>query len=188
MTVFLLRKMDPDYVEDARVVDTEPSTEQSLMRRMKERLRMFLISLSVAGIDVCYAAEVAFVSPLYLQLGVPVNIMTMCWVISPSLGFFLGPILGGASDSCKSRLGKRRPFIILYAVGISLGLLLVSYGADIGVLLGDSGYNMASGSWNTSIHNITFPTTVDGSDTSPYVPEGTHHTIGTCFLQFILLV
>ena len=103
--------------DDESEKDLATQQEGNLSKKIKERLRMFLVSLTVGGIDICYAAEVTFVSPLYLQLGVPINLMTMCWMISPVLGFFLVPILGGASDSCRSRLGKRRPFIILYSAG-----------------------------------------------------------------------
>ena len=37
------------------------------------------------------------------------------------IGFFLTPLLGSLSDRCRSRLGRRRPFIILLSIGIILG-------------------------------------------------------------------
>lgn len=127
---------------EKKLAETPPLSEvqmtQSWPDRWKKILRMSLISAAVGGIELCYSAETAFVSPLLLQLGVPVYLMTLCWMASPALGFFLVPLLGSASDTCSSKLGRRRPFIILYSVGIILGLMLVPYGKNIGELLGDS--------------------------------------------------
>ena len=134
---------------------------QTWSERWRRMFRMCLISAAVGGIELCYSAETAFVSPLLLQLGVPVYLMTLCWMASPFLGFFLVPILGSASDTCTSSMGRRRPFIILYSIGIILGLLLVPYGKDIGQLLGDnknvnqSGLSLVS-SLNLTSTNQTF--------------------------------
>ena len=75
------------------------------------------------GIEFCYAAETAFVSPTLLKIGVKHEYMTLIWCLSPLVGFFLTPILGSLSDQCTSKLGRRRPFIILLSVGIILGKL-----------------------------------------------------------------
>ncbi len=47
--------------------------------------------------------------------------MTLIWCLSPLVGFFLTPIMGSMSDGCRSRLGRRRPFIILLSIGVILG-------------------------------------------------------------------
>ena len=147
---------------------------------------MFLVSLTVGGIDICYAAEVTFVSPLYLQLGVPINLMTMCWMISPVLGFFLVPILGGASDSCRSRLGKRRPFIILYSAGIALGLMLVSYGNNIGMFFGDGEEHLYSLHKNTSNHYTSLNSSEVNEGYPQSAPTMSDHTIGKSFCTAVL--
>ena len=95
-------------------------------RRKKTRLELVLLSLVVFGIEICYAAETAFVSPILQKIGVPLQFMTMVWCLSPILGFFTCPILGGLSDACRSTLGRRRPFIIIYSIG-KLDPVLVSW-------------------------------------------------------------
>lgn len=60
----------------------------------------------------------------------------MVWGIAPILGFFLSPIMGSISDRCTSALGRRRPFILVLAVGIVAGLILVPHGKHIGMYLG----------------------------------------------------
>ena len=120
----------------APLADEEATT--SWPERVRTTVRMILIAACVGGIEFAYAAETALVSPLLLQLGVPVYLMTLSWCASPLLGIFFVPVLGSLSDTCTSPLGRRRPFIIVYSVGIVIGLLLVPYGKNIGELLGDS--------------------------------------------------
>ncbi|XP_049694568.1 proton-associated sugar transporter A isoform X2 [Helicoverpa armigera] len=95
------------------------------------------ISAAVMGIEFSYAGETAFVSPTLLQIGVPHQQMTLVWALSPLIGFFMTPLLGSLSDRCRSRFGRRRPFIVLMSVGVLLGLILVPNGEDIGYALGD---------------------------------------------------
>lgn len=97
-------------------------------RTYKSRFELIRLSAVVCGIEFCYAAETAFVSPILLQIGLPVMFMTWAWCLPPLIGFFLVPILGSLSDKCHTRFGRRRPFILLYSIGILLGLLLVANG------------------------------------------------------------
>ncbi len=53
------------------------------------------------------------------------------------IGFLLQPVLGLMSDRCQSRFGRRRPFIIVLAVGSFLGISLILNGFLIGQKLGD---------------------------------------------------
>ncbi len=62
----------------------------------------------------------------------------MVWGLSPIVGFFACPILGSLSDVCTSKLGRRRPFIIIYSIGILFGLFLTGYGHVIGGLVSSS--------------------------------------------------
>ncbi|XP_055854045.1 proton-associated sugar transporter A [Episyrphus balteatus] len=110
--------------------------------RSKSRFDFIRLSSLAVGIEFAYAAETAFVSPILLQIGIEHKHMTMIWGLSPLLGFFLAPLLGSVSDRCQLSFGRRRPIISLLSFGILLGLLLVPYGRDIGILLGDSPPNM----------------------------------------------
>ena len=101
----------------------------------KTKWQFVSISLVVFGIEICYAAETAFVSPILQKIGVPVQFMSMVWALSPLVGFFVCPILGILSDHCKWKMGRRRPFIIFYSIGIITGLFLVGYGTFLGQYL-----------------------------------------------------
>ncbi len=103
--------------------------------RPKTRSELILLSSIVCGIEFCYSAETAFVTPTLLTFGVPINSTTTIWCLSPCIGFFLSPIMGSLSDTCKSSFGRRRPFIVLLSLGIIIGLILVPNGDYISKLL-----------------------------------------------------
>nr|XP_005287102.1 proton-associated sugar transporter A isoform X2 [Chrysemys picta bellii] len=73
------------------------------------------------GIEFSYAMETAYVTPVLLQMGLPDQLYGMVWFISPILGFLLQPLLGAWSDRCTSRFGRRRPFILVLAIGLGGG-------------------------------------------------------------------
>ncbi|WAR04783.1 S45A2-like protein, partial [Mya arenaria] len=141
---YIQRIKDHDYLQTIHdvkrkiVPDTDPS-DLSHVGTQKSRAQLIRLSAAVCGIELCYAAETAFVSPILLKLGVPVAFMTLVWCLSPLLGFFLVPIMGSLSDRCPLKLGRRRPFILLFSVGIIIGLVLVPNGETFGILAGDTG-------------------------------------------------
>lgn len=93
--------------------------------RTKTRSELLLVSAAVMGIEFSYAAETAFVSPTLLSIGVQHKHMTLVWALSPLVGFFLTPIMGSFSDRCRLNLGRRRPFIILFSIGIFIGNVVI---------------------------------------------------------------
>ncbi|XP_069774757.1 proton-associated sugar transporter A isoform X3 [Narcine bancroftii] len=90
------------------------------------------------GIEFSYAMETAYVTPVLLQMGLPDELYGMVWFISPILGFLVQPLLGAWSDGCSSRFGRRRPFILVLAIGALIGLSLLLNGRDLGLAIADS--------------------------------------------------
>ena len=87
------------------------------------------------AIEFMYAVETALTVPILSSLRVSESYVTsandvfsyvislpryysLAWLISPILGFFLQPVIGMWSDTCKCRWGRRRPFILAFAIGI----------------------------------------------------------------------
>lgn len=97
-----------------------------LFFRKKTTSELIRISAAVMGIEFSYAAETAFVSPILLKIGVQHEHMTMVWALSPILGFLITPILGSLSDGCRLSMGRRRPFILLLALGVLMGEFVIS--------------------------------------------------------------
>ncbi|GIY96809.1 proton-associated sugar transporter A [Caerostris extrusa] len=106
--------------------------------RPKSCWELILLSGTVCGIEFCYSAERAFITPILLSLSLNIKFVTMIWWLSPLIGLMLTPILGSMSDSWESKMGRRRPFIFLYSIGILVGLVLVPNGHTIGLALGDT--------------------------------------------------
>ena len=145
-----------NVVTDAFWLNADGASEidPTSTKRKQTMVRLILLSCAVCGIELCYAAETAFVSPIILRLGVPATYATLAWCLSPLLGLVLGPLLGSVSDQCPSPLGRRRPFILLLSGGIVAGLLLVPRGASLGVALGDHPPSASCVSSLSTIDNI----------------------------------
>ncbi|KAL0965707.1 hypothetical protein UPYG_G00284690 [Umbra pygmaea] len=86
--------------------------------------RLVLHSLVMFGREFCYAVEAAFVTPVLLSVGLPESLYSLVWLISPLLGFLLQPVIGSASDYCRSPWGRRRPYILSLGIMILAGLSL----------------------------------------------------------------
>ncbi|XP_058163622.1 membrane-associated transporter protein isoform X3 [Dasypus novemcinctus] len=122
--------------EDGPFGSAEPS------RRPRGRLIMH--SLAMFGREFCYAVEAAYVTPVLLSVGLPKSLYSTVWLLSPVLGFLLQPVVGSASDHCRSRWGRRRPYILTLGVMMLLGTALYlngdaavsGFGGALGYLLG----------------------------------------------------
>ncbi|XP_064356305.1 membrane-associated transporter protein-like isoform X1 [Dromaius novaehollandiae] len=86
--------------------------------------RLVMHSMAMFGREFCYAVEAAFVTPVLLTVGLPKNLYSLVWLISPILGFVLQPVVGSASDHCTSSWGKRRPYILGLGIIMLLGMAL----------------------------------------------------------------
>ena len=111
--------------------------------RRKTRKELIILSSIVCGIEFCYSAETAFVTPTLLTAGLPIDTASIIWCLSPLFGFFVSPILGSLSDACKSSYGRRRPFIILYSIGIIIGLVLVPNSQYISRLIANDSHSVS---------------------------------------------
>ncbi|NXW61352.1 S45A2 protein, partial [Eurystomus gularis] len=86
--------------------------------------RLVMHSMAMFGREFCYAVEAAFVTPVLLSVGLPKNLYSLVWLISPILGFVLQPVVGSASDHCTCSWGRRRPYILGLGMIMLLGMTL----------------------------------------------------------------
>ncbi|XP_039246688.1 membrane-associated transporter protein [Pipra filicauda] len=86
--------------------------------------RLVMHSMVMFGREFCYAVEAAFVTPVLLSVGLPKNLYSLVWLISPILGFVLQPVVGSASDHCTCIWGRRRPYILGLGIIMLLGMAL----------------------------------------------------------------
>ncbi|XP_013861947.1 membrane-associated transporter protein [Austrofundulus limnaeus] len=119
-----------DYLDSAVFGAVEP--------HRRSRGRLILHSLVMFGREFCYAVEAAFVTPVLLSVGLPRSLYSLVWLISPILGFLLQPIIGSASDYCRSPWGRRRPYILVLGILMMIGISMFLNGdAVISALVSD---------------------------------------------------
>ncbi|NXO44164.1 S45A2 protein, partial [Locustella ochotensis] len=110
--------------------EKEEALRQSVMRtgavvpRRRAVGRLIMHSMAMFGREFCYAVEAAFVTPVLLSVGLPKNLYSLVWLISPILGFVLQPVVGSASDHCTCSWGRRRPYILGLGIIMLLGMAL----------------------------------------------------------------
>nr|AVQ04672.1 sucrose transporter-4 [Neolamarckia cadamba] len=110
------------------------------VRPQRVPLRLLLRVSSIAcGIQFGWALQLSLLTPYVQELGIPHAWASIIWLCGPVSGFFVQPLVGHMSDRCRSRLGRRRPFIIAGAASIVVAVVVIGFSADIGWLFGDRG-------------------------------------------------
>ncbi|EDV18826.1 uncharacterized protein TRIADDRAFT_9611, partial [Trichoplax adhaerens] len=69
---------------------------------------------------------------LQLKLGIPIGLTLIPVIVATVIGLFLTPIIGNLSDQCTSRIGRRRPFIIVLFIINLISAAMISYSRIIG--------------------------------------------------------
>ncbi|XP_032531584.1 membrane-associated transporter protein isoform X3 [Chiroxiphia lanceolata] len=114
--------------------------------------RLVMHSMAMFGREFCYAVEAAFVTPVLLSVGLPKNLYSLVWLISPILGFVLQPVVGSASDHCTCSWGRRRPYILGLGIILLLGMALYLNGdVMISGLGGALGYLTGAMDWGQTV-------------------------------------
>ncbi|VFQ63642.1 unnamed protein product [Cuscuta campestris] len=100
---------------------------------------LFRVASIAGGIQFGWALQLSLLTPYVQELGIPHAWASMIWLCSPVCGLFVQPLVGLISDRCRSRFGRRRPFILGGAISIMISVLIIGFSADIGWLFGDRG-------------------------------------------------
>ena len=94
--------------------------------------RLFIITSLVCGLEFCTASAFTYIPPILLKAGISDSLMTWLMGCGPLLGFLLCPVVGHSSDRCRSRYGKRRPFIMGFCLTIIVCLIIIPQSEAIG--------------------------------------------------------
>jgi maltose/moltooligosaccharide transporter len=96
--------------------------------RVKPSLRFWQIwnmSFGFLGIQFGWGLQMANMSAIYSYLGARPGQIALLWLAAPVTGVIIQPLIGQASDRTWTRLGRRRPYILVGAVLASLALILM---------------------------------------------------------------
>ncbi|KAK2523296.1 Slc45a2 [Columba guinea] len=117
-------KADMDSSREEEAVPQSVTRTGAVVPKQRAMGRLVMHSMAMFGREFCYAVEAAFVTPVLLSVGLPKNLYSLVWLISPILGFMLQPVVGSASDHCTCSWGRRRPYILGLGLIMLLGMAL----------------------------------------------------------------
>ncbi|CAE7204476.1 unnamed protein product [Rhizoctonia solani] len=106
-------------------------------------LQLPLANLPILGTQFVWSAEMAFVSPYLLELGLTRAHMALVMLAAPFSGLVVQPVIGALADASTSSWGRRRPFMLGGSVLCTLSLMMLSYAKEISAWV-SGGDNQAS--------------------------------------------
>lgn len=101
---------------------------------------ILLTTCAMAGVAICYSAQINLGTPHLLHLGLPTPYLSLAWLAGPLSGLIVQPIVGYFSDICTHPLGRRRPFLISGAFLTALSLVIFANSHRLANLLVDPAF------------------------------------------------
>lgn len=83
------------------------------------------MSFGFLGIQMGFALQNANASRILQIFGADVHELSWFWIIAPSMGLIVQPIIGHYSDNTWSKFGRRKPYFLVGALLASIGLILM---------------------------------------------------------------
>ena len=97
--------------------------------------RILMLGAAALAVEVAFSVEAGYAIPTVLKSGMPKGYTSIMWAFSPILGIFFQSYIGSASDRCRSKWGRRRPFILAGGLAVCFSLTLFAYGRPISTTL-----------------------------------------------------
>ncbi|KAK4868220.1 hypothetical protein LT330_007418 [Penicillium expansum] len=93
----------------------------------KNALYMFLLTLSIGGLQIVWSVELSNGSPYLLSLGMSKSLLAFVWIAGPLTGALVQPYIGIRSDNCRLAWGKRKPFMVVGGAATIISLLALAW-------------------------------------------------------------
>lgn len=138
------RRTDADDSRDSNGTDSNLSPNSSSSSSAPKppkhcSLITLILSCTVAaGVQFGWALQLSLLTPYIQTLGIGHAFSSFIWLCGPITGLVVQPCVGIWSDKCTSKYGRRRPFILVGSLMISVAVLVIGFAADIGYLFGDT--------------------------------------------------
>ncbi|KXG50170.1 Major facilitator superfamily domain, general substrate transporter [Penicillium griseofulvum] len=97
----------------------------------KNALYMFLLTVSIGGLQIVWSVELGNGSPYLLSLGMSKSLLAVVWIASPLTGALVQPYIGIRSDNCRLAWGKRKPFMVVGGAATIVSLLALAWVKEI---------------------------------------------------------
>ena len=96
------------------------STQRNLTFR-----QMVDLSFGFFGVQIAYALQSANISRIFATLGADPHQLSWFWILPPLMGMVVQPLIGKWSDRTWTRMGRRKPYLIVGAVVAVLVMLFL---------------------------------------------------------------
>jgi MFS/sugar transport protein len=103
--------------------DNEDNEEDEWAAPSRGTMYLIWLTLIMAGIQISWSVELAYISPYLLSLGLPKSTLSLVWIAGPVSGVIVQPLIGMMSDRSKFKWGRRRIFIVVSTIGVVLGFI-----------------------------------------------------------------
>lgn len=124
---------------NGNVSDSSPSPSVGESPTANCSMMTLILSCTVAaGVQFGWALQLSLLTPYIQTLGIGHAFSSFIWLCGPITGLVVQPCVGIWSDKCTSKYGRRRPFILLGSIMISISVVIIGFSADIGYLIGDT--------------------------------------------------
>lgn len=86
--------------------------------------QLFSLAVGIIGIQFAWSMQIAFSSRVLEPLGANPFLFGLIWAAGPITGVIIPPIIGAFSDKTWTKIGRRRPFIIVGTIIAAITLFL----------------------------------------------------------------
>jgi len=83
------------------------------------------LSFGFFGVQIAYALQSANISRIFATLGADPHQLSWFWILPPLMGMIVQPLIGKWSDRTWTRMGRRKPYLIVGAVVAVLVMLFL---------------------------------------------------------------
>lgn len=97
----------------------------------KSAFYLFLLTLSIGGLQIVWSVELSHGSPYLLSLGMSKSFLAFVWIAGPLSGVLVQPYVGIRSDNCRISWGKRKPFMVGGGCATIVALLVLGWTREI---------------------------------------------------------
>lgn len=98
-------------------------------------VKLLILTLTIAGLQFTWGVEMSYVNVYLLSLGMSKSTISLVWAMGPLAGLVTQPVVGLLSDTCTLRWGRRRPFMLIGSLFVSLSLVTMAWAQEISPVL-----------------------------------------------------
>ncbi|KAF2208769.1 hypothetical protein CERZMDRAFT_48782 [Cercospora zeae-maydis SCOH1-5] len=121
----------PSIFGDDRRSSDSWNAEEVAHEKSKSSWYLLALTIAFGGLQIAWSVELSNGSPYLLSLGITKSLLALVWIAGPLSGTLVQPYVGIKSDRCRSRFGKRRPFMVGGAIATIISLLILAWAREL---------------------------------------------------------